>query len=125
MPADVVRRQASVIHDLGYQRYTGGRYGRAAIARTLAGYSLRSAFGLGRSARAKIVPVAVFVLMSLPAIINAFVVARGGSRAVSFDQIVERVRRCPTFPMTAEQVDEALHHLLWNEPPETPERIFL
>ena len=50
---------------------------------------------------------------------------RGGSPAVSFDAIVERVRRCPTFPMTPEQVDEALHHLLWNEPPEAPGRIFL
>ncbi|HEX4255739.1 MAG TPA: ABC transporter permease [Streptosporangiaceae bacterium] len=100
MPADVVPTEASVIHpteasvihDLGYQRYAGVRYGRAAIARTLAGYSLRSAFGLGRSARAKIVPVGVFVLMSLPAIINAFVVARGGSRAFPYDTYSYPVR---------------------------------
>jgi ABC-2 type transport system permease protein len=83
MPASV--RAAGVIHDLGYQRYTGDRYGRAVIVRTLAGYSLRSAFGLGRGARAKIVPVAVFALMCLPAIINAVLVARGGSRAFPYD----------------------------------------
>jgi ABC-2 type transport system permease protein len=74
-----------VIHDLGYQRYRGDRYGRAAIVRALAGYSLRSAFGLGRGARAKIVPVAVFAIMCLPAIINAVLVARGGSRAFPYD----------------------------------------
>ncbi|HEY0717894.1 MAG TPA: ABC transporter permease [Streptosporangiaceae bacterium] len=83
MPADVM--PAGVIHDLGYQRYAGDRYGRAAVVRTLAVYSLRSAFGLGRGARAKIVPVAVFALMSLPAVVNAYVVARGGARAFPYD----------------------------------------
>ena len=83
MPADVM--PTGVIHDLGYQRYTGDRYGRSAVVRTLAIYSLRSAFGLGRGARAKIVPVGMFALMSLPAVINAFVVARGGSRAFPYD----------------------------------------
>jgi ABC-2 type transport system permease protein len=89
MPADVmpagVAQPAGVIHDLGYQRYAGDRYGRAAIVRTLAVYSLRSAFGLGRGARAKIVPLGVFALMCLPAIINAVLVARGGSRAFPYD----------------------------------------
>ncbi len=90
MPADLM--PTGVIHDLGYQRYTGDRYGRAAIVRTLAGYSLRSAFGLGRGARAKIVPVAVFAIMSLPAVINAYVVARGGSRAFPYDTYSYLVR---------------------------------
>ena len=90
MPADLM--PTGVIHDLGYQRYTGDRYGRAAIVRTLAGYSLRSAFGLGRGARAKIVPVAVFAIMSLPAVINAYVVARGGSRAFPYDTYSYPVR---------------------------------
>jgi ABC-2 type transport system permease protein len=83
MSADVM--PTGVIHDLGYQRYIGDRYGRAAIVRALAGYSLRSAFGLGRGTRPKIVPVGVFALMSLPAVINAFVVARGGSRVFPYD----------------------------------------
>src|ERR1700759_1972176 len=83
MPADVM--PTGVIHALGYQRYTGDRYGRSAVVRTLAVYSLRSAFGLGRGARAKIVPVGMFALMSLPAVINAFVVARGGSRVFPYD----------------------------------------
>jgi ABC-2 type transport system permease protein len=83
MPADLM--PTGIIHDLGYQRYRGDRYGRAAIVRALATYSLRSAFGLGRGARAKIVPVAVFAIMCLPAIINAVLVARGGSRAFPYD----------------------------------------
>lgn len=74
-----------VIHDLGYQRYAGARYGRAAIVRTLAGYSLRSAFGLGRGARAKIVPIGVFAFLCLPALINAVLVARGEGRAFPYD----------------------------------------
>jgi hypothetical protein len=41
---------------------------------------------------------------------------RGGSPAVDFDQIVERVRACPEFPMTPRQVDEALHQELWDGP---------
>jgi ABC-2 type transport system permease protein len=81
-----------VIHDLGYQPYTGPRFGRAAVVRTLTGYSLRSAFGLGRGARAKIVPVGVFVLMCLPAVINAFLVARGGTRAFPYDTYSYLVR---------------------------------
>ena len=59
-----------VIHDLGYQHYDGPRLGRPAIVRALAWHSLRSAFGLGRGARAKIVPVLAFAIMCLPAVVN-------------------------------------------------------
>ena len=96
----------SVIHDLGYQRYTGDRYGRAAIVRTLIGYSLRSAFGLGRGARAKIVPVGAFALMCLPAIINAFVVARGGTRAFPYDAYSYPVRAVALTIFLAAQAPE-------------------
>ncbi|MFI5953529.1 ABC transporter permease [Cryptosporangium sp. NPDC051539] len=43
-----------VIHDLGYQRYTGPRLGRGYAFRTLYVHSLRTAFGLGRGIKAKI-----------------------------------------------------------------------
>src|SRR5262249_52983579 len=49
-----------VIHDLGYQHYDGPRLGRPAIIRALAWHSLRSAFGIGRGAKAKIVPLLAF-----------------------------------------------------------------
>src|SRR5207253_1508334 len=74
-----------VIHDLGYQHYDGPRLGRAAIIRALYWHSLRSAFGIGRGVRAKIVPILTFVLMCLPAVANAISAARGGGRIVPYD----------------------------------------
>src|SRR5260370_42484351 len=62
---------SGVIHDLGYRRYDGKRLRRAQIARALCWHSLRSAFGIGRGVKAKIVPVITFGIMFLPAIINA------------------------------------------------------
>jgi ABC-2 type transport system permease protein len=47
---------SGVIHDIGYQRYTGPRLGRGYAIRSLYLHSLRTAFGLGRSAKAKIFP---------------------------------------------------------------------
>jgi len=81
-----------VIHDLGYQRYDGGRLGRMQIVRTLYWYSLRAAFGLGRGARAKILPVGLFALMCAPAVVEAVIVARGGTRAVPYDTYVFPLR---------------------------------
>jgi ABC-2 type transport system permease protein len=106
MPADTAPARTGVIHDLGYQRYTGDRYGRAAIVRTLTGYSLRSAFGLGRGARAKIVPVGAFALICLPAVINAFVVARGGARAFPYDVYSYPVRAVAMTIFLAAQAPE-------------------
>jgi ABC-2 type transport system permease protein len=106
MSADTVSTRTGVIHDLGYQPYTGDRYGRPAIVRTLIGYSLRSAFGLGRGARAKIVPVGVLALMSLPAIINAFIVARGGARAVDYTTYSYTLRAVALTVFLAAQAPE-------------------
>ena len=51
---------------------------------------------------------------------------RGGSPAVTFEEIIERVRGCPAFPMTPTQVDEALHQELWDGPSgDNPGRIIL
>lgn len=46
----------SVIHDIGYQRYKGERLGRWYANRSLYEQSLRTAFGIGRGAKAKIFP---------------------------------------------------------------------
>jgi ABC-2 type transport system permease protein len=46
----------SVIHDIGYQRYTGARLGRGHAIRSLYVHSVRAAFGVGRGAKAKIFP---------------------------------------------------------------------
>lgn len=59
-----------VIHDIGYQRYTGPRLGRAYATRSLYVHGLRTAFGLGRSAGAKIFPWGILgVLVAVAAIL--------------------------------------------------------
>jgi ABC-2 type transport system permease protein len=68
--------EAGVIHDIGYQRYAGVRLGRAAVLGSLYQHGLRAAFGLGRSAKAKIFPWLVAGIVTLVAIINAGVKAK-------------------------------------------------
>jgi ABC-2 type transport system permease protein len=60
---------AGVIHDIGYQRYQGPRLGRAYAVRSLYIHGLRTAFGLGRSAKAKIFPWIVAGLVGLVAVV--------------------------------------------------------
>lgn len=60
---------AGSIYDLGYRHYEGRRLGRRAAFRALWVDSLRACWGLGRPARAKIVPVGLLVLALLPAVI--------------------------------------------------------
>ena len=104
MPADIAghgpgqaapaHTAAGVIHDLGYRRYDGQRLGRAQIVRALAWHSLRTAFGIGRGVKAKIVPVLTFGIMCLPAVINAVAVALSSSHAsvVPYDTYVAPLR---------------------------------
>ncbi len=58
-----------VIHDIGYRPYSGPRLGERAVARALFVTGLRNCFGLGRSGRSKILPMTLFGLMLLPALI--------------------------------------------------------
>jgi ABC-2 type transport system permease protein len=99
---------AGVIHDLGYRHYDGPRLGRAAIVRALAWHSLRSAFGIGRGAKAKIVPVLMFALMCLPAVVNAIAVARapGHARVVDYDTYVYQFRPLIMLIFVAAQAPE-------------------
>jgi ABC-2 type transport system permease protein len=83
---------AGVIHDLGYRGYDGPRLGRSQIVRALTWHSFRSSFGIGRGAKAKIIPVLAFVAMCLPALVNAFAVARGNSRLFGYDVYVPTLR---------------------------------
>jgi ABC-2 type transport system permease protein len=75
-----------VIHDLGYQRYDGPRLGRRRIVAALTWHSFRAAFGFGRGAKAKIVPVIALLALCLPAVINAFAMAQGNAQVVSYDR---------------------------------------
>jgi ABC-2 type transport system permease protein len=96
----------SVIHDLGYRSYDGPRLGRAAIVRALAWHSFRSAFGFGRSAKAKVIPVLVLVVISLPAIVNAFSVAQGQPRIVGYDTYRADLRILAMLVFVAVQAPE-------------------
>jgi ABC-2 type transport system permease protein len=73
-----------VIYDRGYRRYDGVRLGRPQIALALFWHSLRSSFGIGRGAKAKILPVIAFAGICLPAAVNAVGVARGGAPVVFY-----------------------------------------
>ena len=55
----------TAIHDLGYRRYDGPRDGAAGAWGAMFSQGLRAMFGLGRSAKAKVVPVFVFVVTML------------------------------------------------------------
>ncbi|WP_405782372.1 ABC transporter permease subunit [Streptomyces sp. NBC_01378] len=57
------------IHNIGYRHYDGPRLGRAYARRSLFSQSLRGAYGLGRSARSKVLPMLLFVVMCVPALI--------------------------------------------------------
>jgi len=72
----MTRREAAVapaesatgaIYDLGYRGYDGPRLGRRAAVWTLFRASLRAAFGLGRSGRAKIAPWGLSAIIVVPA----------------------------------------------------------
>ena len=54
-----------MIHDLGYRRYAGARSGAGPIARSLFVTGLLNAYGIGRSGRAKALPIAYSVSMVL------------------------------------------------------------
>jgi ABC-2 type transport system permease protein len=68
-----VDNPAGVIHDIGYQRYTGARLGRGYATRSLYVHSLRSAFGLGRSGKAKVFPFIVVGLAFAVAVVAVVV----------------------------------------------------
>ncbi|GAA1811393.1 ABC transporter permease [Planosporangium flavigriseum] len=68
---------SGVIHDIGYQRYTGPRLGRGYAIRSLYLHGLRTAFGLGRSAKAKIFPWATVGIVAMVAVVLTAVRAQG------------------------------------------------
>ncbi|MFI5616109.1 ABC transporter permease subunit [Streptomyces sp. NPDC051567] len=68
------------IHNIGYRSYEGARLGRAYARTSLFSQSLRGAYGLGRSAKSKVLPMILFAVMCVPAlIIVAVAIAVPGS----------------------------------------------
>lgn len=58
-----------VIHNIGYRNYNGPRLGRGYARLALFSQSLRGAYGLGRSAKSKVLPMILFGAMCAPALI--------------------------------------------------------
>jgi ABC-2 type transport system permease protein len=86
--------EGGVIHNIGYRRYEAERLGRWHIVRALIWHSYRTAFGLGRGGKAKVFPALLFVLLCLPAAVNAVALAtsHGGQPIVSYDAYIPALR---------------------------------
>ena len=76
---------AGAIHDIGYRHYDGPRLGTAYIRRSLFVDTLRGAFGLGRSARSKIMPFLLLGVLVLPAVVVGIVAAQFGFEELPLD----------------------------------------
>lgn len=77
--ATTAGRAAGTIYDLGYQHYSGPRYGRWHVIRTLTAFSFRAAFGTGRGGKAQAVPYIVLLLVFLPAVLQVGMASALGS----------------------------------------------
>ncbi len=103
-PAGEVR--GGSIYDLGYRGYEGRRLGRRGALTALVAHSLRTAYGLGRSARSKVVPVGITVLAVLPSTLALGVlmlVNAVGAPGEAFEAI-SPIRYATLFPMIASLV---------------------
>jgi ABC-2 type transport system permease protein len=80
---------AGVIHDIGYQRYTGPRLGRRYVFTSMYVHGLRTAFGLGRSAKAKIFPWFVVGVVFLTGVVLAAVRAQVPDAGVTYSAFVD------------------------------------
>ena len=74
-----------VIHDIGYRPYTGPRLGEGSVFSALYLISLRNAYGLGRSARSKVMPFLLLGLNLIPMIIVVAIMVATGIRSLPFD----------------------------------------
>lgn len=79
MTTPAVPGETGAIHDIGYRRYDGARLGATYIARSLFVHSLRGAYGLGRSAKSKVMPLILLAVMVVPAVIMAAIVIVTGA----------------------------------------------
>jgi len=67
------REATGAIHDIGYRHYDGARLGASYIRRSLFVDTLRGAYGLGRSARSKVMPFLLLGVMVIPAVVVGIV----------------------------------------------------
>ncbi|WP_406138208.1 ABC transporter permease [Streptomyces sp. NBC_01089] len=77
--------ETSQIHNIGYRNYDGPRLGRAYARRSLFTQSLRGAYGLGRSAKSKVLPMILFAVMCVPAAIVVAVAVATDAKDLPLD----------------------------------------
>ena len=88
-PSEVTQEsRTGVIHDIGYRPYSGDRLGEGAVAWSLFVTGLRNCYGLGRSGKSKILPMALVGLMLLPALILVGVLVQAKDLLDLDEQIV-------------------------------------
>jgi ABC-2 type transport system permease protein len=87
-----------VIHDLGYRPYGGPRLGEGPVAWSFFMTGLRNTYGLGRSARSKVLPMGLLGLMLLPALILVGVLVQARNLLDLDEQIVAY----STYPITTQ-----------------------
>ena len=98
-PTESRRPAASgVIHDIGYRPYSGPRLGEGSVAWAFFVTGLRNCFGLGRSGRSKILPMALLAVMLLPALILVGVLVQAKDLLGLDEQIVPY----STYPITTQ-----------------------
>ncbi|TCB97543.1 ABC transporter permease [Micromonospora zingiberis] len=78
-----------VIHDIGYQRYTGLRLGRRHVFGALYLHGVRTAFGLGRSAKAKIFPWLVVGIVIMVAAAVTAISSQIGESIMTYAQFAD------------------------------------
>ena len=81
-----------VIHDIGYRHDDGVRLGRGWIVRSLLLDTVRGVFGLGRPARAKVMPWIIVAILAVPAVVIGLVVLITGGKQlpVSYTQYLSQ-----------------------------------
>lgn len=105
--------EAGAIHDIGYRGYDGPRLGPSYIARSLFAHSLRGAFGIGRAARSKVMPMLLTAVMVVPAVIIAAVAIFTGLRElpVEYTSYVVRLQVVVTVFVAAQAPQSVSHDL--------------
>jgi ABC-2 type transport system permease protein len=78
----VADARAGAIHDIGYRHYDGPRLGASYVRRSLFVETLRGSYGLGRSARSKVMPVLLLAVMALPAVVIGIVAGAFGATSL-------------------------------------------
>ncbi|GAA4013508.1 ABC transporter permease [Allokutzneria multivorans] len=77
-----------VIHDIGYQRYQGHRLGRRYAMWSLYVHSLRTAFGLGRGFKAKVLPWTLTAASGIAGLVIMIVSTQTGLQLVGYVDLV-------------------------------------